>query len=417
MATASGGVYAGGEEQQQQQPRATDVSTALCDVEALAAVEEGRVSEADVNRYREAVDAALIACEASSPRDRFRLIETAGGNFLLVTNALPKDRTEQQPPCGLEGSGRANNNYEGIGTPSAGSGNAFDGLLALERGTSGGGGGLTATVPSAPGYVAKSVNTLSYDGRLLSNSYVLYTKEQLRKSLSPDKRAIVERILRFVDTPGILDHNNVQDVEAVLWLLFCGPQSVCQNPTCFGRDRECEVSYPVLLPPVFYDPITDYSAYINLAELYVYVWYRNYDFDSEPTRCYELGTVAMDRVKKTLQSVRQRFSDRSVPVWPVSSRTCVFCALYNQNRVCLDLAKSDVDVTSYSPIIIKDCRDAATNVTLSHVLPGQRVASLFPVYDIGTLLRALCDSNDGEERRKRMRETIDSALSTTDDAV
>lgn len=363
------------------------------------AVEEGRVSESDIEKYKNAVDAALVACEASSPRDRFRLVETPAGNFLLVTNALPKERSE--------------NATESEEVASTGEKDVFDGLLSLDRERTGS--GLTATVPSVPGYSIKSTSSLSYDGKMLSGSYIIYTKDHLKKSLSPDKRLIVERILRYVDTPGILDHHNVQDVETLLWLLFCGPQSLCQNPTCFGMDRECEVPYPVLLPPVFYDPITDYAAYINLSELYTYVWYKDYDFLSETARCFELGSVALDRVTKTLESVRNRFSEKNVPVWPISSRTCVFCALYNQNRVCLDLAKNNVNVTAYSPIIIKDCRDAATNVTLSHVLPGERATSLYPVYDIGILLRTLCESTDGEERRKRVRETVESAINTTDE--
>lgn len=379
------------------------ISTVLCDVEALVAAEEGRVSEADLDRYREAVDAALVACEASSPHDRFRLVETYGGNFLLVTNALPGERSEV---------GASPLSEVAAGDESM---TVFDGLLRdcaffrEERRS-----GLLSGVPVAPGYASKAASALSYDGKLLSGSYVVYTKEQLRRSLSPDKRNIVERILRYVDTPGILDHNNVQDVEALLWLLFCGPRSLCQNPTCFGRDRDCEVPYPVLLPPAFYDAVVDYGAYINLSELYVFVWYRDYDFSSEAVGCYELGPVAVDRVQKTLESVRARFSEKSVPVWPISSRTCVFCALYNQNRICLDHARNDVRVTAYSPIVIRDCREAASNVTLSHVLPGQRAASLFPVYDIGTLLRVLCDSpDDGEERRRRVRESLESAINTT----
>ncbi|AAF99184.1 pR95 [rat cytomegalovirus strain Maastricht] len=384
-------------------------SAALCDVEALVAAEEGRVSEADLQRYREAVDTALVACEASSPHDRFRLVETAGGNFLLVTNALPGER-----------SAAAAETRAASSDPRSDRDDAFDGVfdefVAPERERLGGSGGLTSTVPSAPGYAARASAVLSYDGRLLSGSYVVYTKDQLRRSLSPDKRSIVERILRYVDTPGVLDHNNVTDAECLLWLLFCGPRSLCQNPTCFGCDRQCEVPFPALLPPVFYEPVVDYAAYINLAELYVFVWYRDHEFSADSVACYDLGPVAVDRARRTVESVRARFSDKSVPVWPVSSRTCVFCALYNQNRLCLDLAKNDVAVTAYSPIVIRDCREAATNVTLSHVLPGQRAAALSPVYDIGVLLRVLCDSTDGEERRKRVRETLESAIDAADES-
>nr|WEG68817.1 protein UL95 [Mastomys natalensis cytomegalovirus 1]WEG68953.1 protein UL95 [Mastomys natalensis cytomegalovirus 1]WEG71181.1 protein UL95 [Mastomys natalensis cytomegalovirus 1] len=377
-----------------------DISTTLCDMESLIAVEEGRATEADVEKYKDAVDAALVACEAASPQDRFRLVETPGGNFLLVTNALPKERVESERYSGRE---RLEESTRDV----------FDGLLALDQERCGP--GLAATIPSVQGYTARAATSISYDGKMLSGSYVVYTKDQLKRSLSPDKRSIVDRILKYVDAPGILDHNNVQDVEGLLWLLFCGPQSVCQNPTCFGRDRDCGVPYPVLLPPIFYDNVDDYAAFINLSELYVYVWYRNYDFTSEAAQCYDLGSVALDRVKKTVDSVRNRFAERNVPIWPISSRTCVFCALYNQNRVCLDLAKNDVNVTAYSPIIIKECKDTSTGVTLSHVLPGDRVASLYPVYDIGALLRILCETTDGEERRKRVRETVESAINTVDD--
>lgn len=397
------------------------ISTALCDVEALVAAEEGRVSETDLERYREAVDAALVACEASSPHDRFRLVETTGGNFLLVTNALPGERSAGTATVVAESTSpspypRSSSKDGTDDDENDGGDGVFGEFVFPDRERVGGSrGGLTATVPSAPAYVARASAVLAYDGRLLSGSYVIYTKEQLKKSLSPDKRGIVERILRYVDTPGVLDHNNVTDVECLLWLLFCGPRSLCQNPTCFGCDRECEVPFPALLPPVFYEPVTDYAAYINLAELYVFVWYRDFDFAGESVACYDLGSVALDRAKRTVDSVRARFSDKSVPVWPVSSRTCVFCALYNQNRLCLDLAKNDIGVTAYSPIVIRDCREAATSVTLSHVLPGQRVATLSPVYDVGVLLRVLCDSTDGEERRKRVRETLESAIDAVDE--
>lgn len=45
-------------------------------------------------RFEEAVNMALVACEAVSPYDRFRLIETPDENFLLVTNVIPRESAE-----------------------------------------------------------------------------------------------------------------------------------------------------------------------------------------------------------------------------------------------------------------------------------------------------------------------------------
>lgn len=360
------------------------VSTVLCEIEKIASrqdEEDVSVDETISLDYDAAVGAALVACEAASPQDRFRLIETANGNFLLVTNVLPREKSA----CSVEGDADGN---------ASRSSNVFDALTTLDR------------ERRAPGlghgqeYALRNVALGGYDGRLLSGSYIVYTRRQLRSALSLDKRDIVESVLRYVDTPGILDHNNVADVEALLWLLFCGPRSLCENDRCFGCDQEgVGVPFPVLLPPVFYEPVRDYLTYVNLAELYVYVWYRDYDLplaDGEDASGGDLGSVALERLEKVLTSVRQRFSERNVPVWPVCSRTCLFCALYNQNRVCIDFAKNNVRVTSYSPILIRDCRDATTNVTLSHVLPGNQSVSLFPIYDIGALLKSLCGVS-GEE--------------------
>lgn len=390
------------------------VSTALCSVEKMVAREERDAAE-DVDRveetgasssssptlcasgpgviasssaatvggelnFDEAVDMALAACGATSPNDRFRLIETPNENFLLVTNVLPKENAPRED-----------------GTVSD---RALDVTDAVLDEFSAVGTGSATRSPGSGGrdYVLREAAGLSYDGHLLHCVYTVYRKEHLEKSLSADKRSMIEEVLRCVDTPGLLDHNNVCDVEALLWLLYCGPCSLCQSDRCLGYDKnDVKVPFPALLPPIFYESVTDHLTYVNIAELYVFVWYRNYDFGSE---CElgsgsGLGGLTLERARDTLNAVRARFADREVPLWSSCSRTCIFCALYQQNRLCLDFATGNVLSTSYGPIVLKDCRHVMTNVTLSHILPGQNSVTLFPIYDIGALLSALSRTPSG----------------------
>lgn len=253
-------------------------------------------------------------------------------------------------------------------------------------------------------YAPKGLSGMSYDGAFLGNSYIVYTREQLERSLSLNRRASVDEILKYADAPGLLTHHNVCDVEALLWLFYCGPRSFCQSDTCFGREHESYLApFPALLPPFFYEPVTDHLTFINLAELYVYVWYKDYDGFKErgagrdgPALGDDLGPATLQRIRDVLASVRARFDGREIPLWPSSSRTCLFCTLYNQNRLCLDFARNAAASTNYSPVVLKDCRFAVTNVTLSHVLPSSSNVTLFPVYNIGALAASLRRRPTGE---------------------
>ncbi|AFK83932.1 B95 [miniopterid betaherpesvirus 1] len=366
------------------------VSAALCSVQRFSDLYErdvcgesasgvAGIDEGECLRYDEAVDMALTVCEASAPGDRFRLIETPAESFLLVTNVLPKEVAKTEAKIIKYASPRSvDDDFPGDDLNKACSSNAC----------------------SYREYVPRSVTSISYAGSLLANSYIVYTKTHLEKAMSLDKTAMVSDLLRYVDTPGILSHNNVSDVEALLWLLFCGPKSLCRAGRCLGCDDDGhDVPFPILLPPMFYEPVTDYLTYINLAELYVYVWYKDYEFKTEEEAAYSgegLRPVTLGRVNDTLSLIRARFTNREVPIWSTASQTCVLCALYQQNRLCLDFVKGNVPATSYSPIILKDCHCAVTNVTLSHVLPGDGSVTLFPIYNIGTLLTALRRQPTGE---------------------
>ncbi|AKT72683.1 Cy130 [Cynomolgus cytomegalovirus] len=365
----------------------TAVSTSLCAVERMVELSTQTPADFEVQetlRFDEAVNMALVACEAVSPYDRFRLIETPDENFLLVTNVIPREPAEM-PAVGAEAERTFPTRHHDV----------LDGFSNL-------------SVPLPPpcgvrDYALHNVDRLTYEGELVYGSYVLYRKNHVELSLSSNKAQYVETVLRNAYTPGLLDHHNVCDIEGLLYLLYCGPRSFCSRDTCFGREKH-GCPFPALLPKLFYEPVRDYMTYMNLAELYVYVWYRGYDFpsasdsssggDDDELRL-PLKAVSLDRLKEVLKAVRGRFVGREVPTWPASSRTCLLCALYSQNRLCLDLARDEAKTVHYSPIVIQDCPAAVTDVTLSHILPGQTAVTLFPVYHVGKLLDALTETEAG----------------------
>ncbi|AKI09484.1 protein UL95 [Human betaherpesvirus 5] len=439
-------------------PGSAGVSTSLCSVERMVELSAqspaADFSVSEAWRFEEAVNMALVACEAVSPYDRFRLIETPDENFLLVTNVIPRESAEV-PVLDSSSSGGDSgpeDKKKNVGSKTAGEKNgggsrakrrrrrrapkndaATPSFLrrhdVLER--------FAAAAEPLPSlcvrdYALRNADRVTYDGELIYGSYLLYRKAHVELSLSSNKVQHVEAVLRQVYTPGLLDHHNVCDVEALLWLLYCGPRSFCARDTCFGREKN-GCPFPALLPKLFYEPVRDYMTYMNLAELYVFVWYRGYEFPAPTPQATTAGgggggsgggggagacavetsasagrvddagdevhlplkPVSLDRLREVLQAVRGRFSGREVPAWPASSRTCLLCALYSQNRLCLDLARDEARTVSYSPIVIQDCAAAVTDVTLSHILPGQSTVSLFPVYHVGKLLDALSLNDAG----------------------
>ncbi|QQL09901.1 Ba130 [Baboon cytomegalovirus] len=384
------------QQQSQQQPRSgaapaaaacSSISTSLCAVERMVELSTQTPSSdfevQETLRFDEAVNMALIACEAVSPYDRFRLIETPNENFLLVTNVVPREPAEM-PAIGAE----------------AERGFSLRSQDVLDRFAC-----TSAPLPAlgVRDYALHNADRLTYEGDLVYGSYLMYRKSHVELSLSSNKAQYVEAVLRQAYTPGLLDHHNVCDLEGLLYLLYCGPRSFCSRDTCFGREKH-GCPFPALLPKIFYEPVRDYMTYMNLAELYVYVWYRGYDFPSASDSPAGVGddelrlplkAVSLDRLQEVLKAVRGRFSGREVPTWPASSRTCLLCALYSQNRLCLDLARDEARTVHYSPIVIQDCAAAVTDVTLSHILPGQTAVTLFPVYHVGKLLDALTETEAG----------------------
>ncbi|APZ76296.1 hypothetical protein MRV_0085 [Murid herpesvirus 3] len=310
--------------------------------------------------FSESVKTALEVCNNVSPQTKLRLIETPTNNFVLVTNVLPTDNNEN------------NQDYKKLNISSA-----------LNN--------LSNSFTEKKKYKIKEfsnqgVNKVLNSETLLSGSYIIYKKHALERALSLDKSDIIDDILKYIDTPGILSHNNVCDSECLFWMLFCGPQSFCQSDDCFGYQvSKFKTAFPVLLPPFMYEKQKTYTTIFNLAEAYVHTWYKDYDVKNDKF----LNDKMKERIQQLLLELKHKFMDDDINLWGTTSQMCFFCTIYKQNKLSLDCAKSNCENSLFCPIILKDCTFIHTTVAVSHVLPGSRSAFFFPIYDINKLLNAL----------------------------
>lgn len=303
---------------------------------------------------------ALEVCNNIAPQTKLRLIETPTNNFVLVTNVLPNevdDKKDKEQALNIS--------------------------TAIEN--------LSKSFTNKRLYKVRDfslhgVNKYVDKKHVLSGSYIIYKKNTIEKCLSLDKSEFITEVLRYVDAPGVLNHNNVCDAECLFWLLFYGPLSFCQSETCFGHQvPKIKSAFPVLLPSVMYEKQDSYVTVYNLAETYVYCWYNNYDFNSDAS----INEKMKERIDCLILELKQKFMSDEVTLWAPCSRMCLFCTLYNQNRLSLDCAKNKIEYALYRPVIIKDCPYIHTTVAISHILPGSKSAQVFPVYDIGKLLSTL----------------------------
>ena len=92
---------------------------------------------------------------------------------------------------------------------------------------------------------------------------------------------------------------------------------------------------------------------------------------------------------------KERICEEEIGNFPLAAQICLFCALYRQNRLCMEYAANNLSMSVFSPIILKDCTFMQTTVTITQILPGSKEAIIFPVYDIGKLLSALVFSENG----------------------
>ncbi|QOE74456.1 tegument protein U67 [Elephant endotheliotropic herpesvirus 3A] len=359
--------------------------------------------------FREAVRESIHICNALSPTERFQFIETPHRSFLLVTNILPDDHA--------------------VGTREEGAGNAVasDKVMVpgdvvdvpLERVPSeatetavvtaaasgpGTGAAAPATIARRPSATGSNHNYMIFNSRhitrhktLFTNPYILYTKEDIQTSLSFNKSAFISKILTRCNVPGVLDHNNVIPVDILMWLLFAGPMSCCSRRHCFGYTKpEVGKPFPVLLPPVLYQNVTDVKTFVNIAEMYVYAWYSEHKLETFGTSFFR-----DEDIDATITELRGKYKRKHLPLWHVDSRICLFCALYLQNRLCLENNKEDVSKIPLCPIVIQDCVFNVTSiecqpaVAIGHIVPGSDVTTLFPVYQLDKLLSFITIREDG----------------------
>ncbi|AGE10060.1 tegument protein U67 [Elephant endotheliotropic herpesvirus 1A] len=345
--------------------------------------------------FRDAVKDSLDICGAISPNERFTFVETPHHSFLLVTNILPDEHGVIKDKKLTPGD---------IITPSVTSvpvGNAKDlnhdiyqssessnGKTVLQKG---------CLRPNNSNYLMFNAKHIPEHHTLFTNAYVSYSKEDIQTSLSFNKSAFISKILSRCNVPGILDHNNVIHVDMLLWLLFAGPLSCCSRTHCFGYTRpDIRRPFPVVLPPILYNDSVDIKMFVNMAEIYVYGWYGD-----DKIKSFETTFFKNEELQAMIGELRAKYVRKSVPLWHVNSRICLFCALYLQNRLCLENLKHDVNKIPLSPIIIQDCVFNDTNIScqptvaVGHITPGTNVTKLFPVYQLDKLLSYISLQPDG----------------------
>lgn len=322
----------------------------------------------DINEqtFSNAVRNALEICRDIVPNTRLNLIETPTNNFILVTNVLP---TDYNPKHDIDASNLSKSKLE-ISDALKNLSQTFIPKIQKKKNT----------------YHLKNIKKQIGNNILLSGSYIIYTKEHLQIALSLDKSDFVNDILQYAESPGLLGYTDVTDIECLLWLTFCGPLSFCQSDNCFGYQTSgYKTAFPIILPPYFYEKTSNYGTLINLIELYVYAWYKDYDFSSET----HLQPITIYRINNLISELKNKFISQEAALWPLASQICIFCAIYKQNRLCIDYSTSNTKTSIFSPIIIKDCDFIQTTITITHVLPGSKSSFLFPVYDLTRLLSAI----------------------------
>ncbi|AHC02860.1 tegument protein U67 [Elephant endotheliotropic herpesvirus 5B] len=339
--------------------------------------------------FKDAVRESLDICGAISPNERFTFVETPHHSFLLVTNILPDEhgviKDKKLPRDADDASlkpGSLSCNKDGEICDK----NNCVNCSAVKR-----------IRPNTNNYLMFNSKHIPEHHTLLTNAYVTYSREDIQISLSFNKSYFISKILSRCNVPGLLDHNNVIHVDMLLWLLFAGPLSCCSRTHCFGYTRpDIRRPFPVMLPPMLYRDSVDIKMFVTMAEIYVYGWYGDDNIKS-----FETSFFKDEDLQAMIGELRSKYIRKSVPLWHVNSRTCLFCALYLQNRLCLENLKHDVHKIPLSPVIIQDCVFNDTNIScqptvaVGHITPGTNVTRLFPVYQLDKLLSHISLQSDG----------------------
>lgn len=315
------------------------------DLTTLCAVYDAALSEdrAEQTQFADAVRQALDLCNNTAPNTRLRLVETPTQNFMLVTNVLPAE--SDATPTRLDASL-----------------NISDALDDLSRSLK-----KKQKPKKNKTYVLQNVNRTVSFNTVTTGAYIIYTKEMLELALALDKSDFVKSLMQYAETPGVMSFNDVTDLECLLWLLFCGPSSFCQSDQCFGyKLQKYRNAFPIILSPYFYDTSShELGTLFSLAQLYVYAWYKDFHFS---THTVNLKPGSIQRITSLMFELKQKFADQDISPWPIAAQICIFCALYKQNRFCIDYATHNIQTSIFSPIIIKDCSFIQTTVTIPHAL-------------------------------------------------
>lgn len=319
-------------------------------------------------KYRVAVDAAVELCKTLSPNERFAFVEASDYNFLLVTNSLPCNRSIIELSVD-----------EPLSTPLEEAENC-ESLLQYTHSEGSG------------------VNVISKEF-LTCGAYHIYTPAEIGLSVSSDKTTVIEQVLREINTPGLLDHDDVTRVDVLLWLLFYGPLSRCSRKSCLGRESpKIRDTLPALLPPILCDVRENLKAFIHIAQAYVYTWYKNYKFKDQELDNTEFCQVD---VNVLINELSVKYENKPIPVCDSGSRICFFCSVYLQNRVGLDAEKKGLRNIPVTPLVIDDPifkeKLSTKNpfLAVGHIVPDSDSVRAYPIYDLTDLFKHVIPVKEG----------------------
>lgn len=314
---------------------------------------------AENDKFEEAVASAMEVCRTLSPNERFTFIKTPTNNFMLVTNVLPGMRTNIQEV-------EINSAQTSTSLPST---ECFSPLHVY---------------PSRPIY---DCGTHSF----FCDTYSVYTRKEISLCISLNKAKHVKNMLAFVNTPGILEHASVSRPDILLWFLFASPLGFCERPNCLGYSiKGIWRPAPVLLSSYLYKSEVDLNTYFQIAEVYAYAWCKESDFEWT-SDCF----FPQKDIESMCLELKTRYEEKCVPFFAAHSRICFFCALYLQNRLCLDSGKREESKIPLAPIIINDCvfnecyASTDVSVVAGHHTPGSDAVKLYPVYDLSKIINSI----------------------------
>ncbi|UTM04814.1 protein UL95 [Equid gammaherpesvirus 2] len=205
-------------------------------------------------RYKESVSLSVGLCE--SLPEQFKLIETPINSFLLVANVMPNDDRpwDSHPASGAD--------FHNIRMPRL---ERLRALIRCDRGYNNGKGGEAGQQAGEDD--ERMDEGVPEEGAPRSPHpppsahYEVYDSWSWQRALRVDKDDVIREAVAELAKPANWQGTAVEDPLPLMWLLFYGRRSFCDDPECLYRARFGHPG-PLLLPNYMYRPAEDASSFL-----------------------------------------------------------------------------------------------------------------------------------------------------------